>query len=146
MSIVWHNVLLSFLKVDAQSDWVFYLSWSYWNEECSIIKEFLERQGCALLYYSSCITLNATYVFYWNLDFLLSIFASTIQKLVIHNLLHNRYINGFLHILLLCIVLKAINLFFLIISYGKDIIIFLWIALLLMEFRTFHTDFFSWTH
>lgn len=43
---------------------------------------------------------------------------------MIHNLLHSRYINEFLHILLLCIILKAINLFFLIISYGKDIVIF----------------------
>lgn len=64
---------------------------------------------------------------------------------MIHNLLHNRYINEFLHILLLCIILKAINLFFLIISYGKDIIIFFSLNFIVpAKFRTFQANFFSY--
>lgn len=102
------------------------------------------KTGCTLSYYSSCLVLNGTYVFYWNPDLLPSISFSTIQKLVIHNLLHNRYINEFLHILLLCIILKAINLFFLIISYGKDIVIFSLNFIVPAKFRTFQTNFFSY--
>lgn len=63
---------------------------------------------------------------------------------MIHNLLHNGDINEFLHILLLCIILKAINLFFLIISDGEIVKMFLCISLLPTKFRTFRTNFFSY--
>ena len=145
MSIVWKNILLGFLKVDAQCDRLFFdLRCSYWNEKCSIVKEFLETQGHALSYCSSCVKWTDSYVCYWNPDLLLSVSFPTIQKLVIHSLLHNGYINEFLHILLLCVILKAMNLFFLIISYGKNIAIFLWISLLPTKFGTFRNNFFSY--